>query len=101
MKDFRKARNIILYILAWVIVLGIATYVGLPSTYAKQYPLLTRVIHAEDYVACKDFNGHVWIFDDVEDWCVGDYCNLLMNDCGTPDIHDDVIVGTYYERSDF
>ena len=93
-----RAGTIIAFVLTWIVVLTIGIYLSLPATYAKQYPLMTRVVYVGNYVACKDSNGNIWEFDDADDWCVGDYCNLLMNDCGTADIHDDRIISTYYDR---
>ena len=67
------------------------------------YANLTKVVHVDrntDVVTCEDFNGHIWKFCGAEDWQVGDECNLVMFDCGTEEIADDVIIRETYERSD-
>ena len=68
------------------------------------YPNLTKIIDIDrsaHIVLCVDFNGNLWEFEEDDDWQIGDYCNLLMHDCGTEEITDDIIVRTYYERVDF
>ena len=67
------------------------------------YANLTTIVeidHNTDVVICEDCNGHVWEFYGAEDWQVGDECNLVMFDCGTEEIADDVIIRETYERSD-
>ena len=68
------------------------------------YPMLTKIVSIDrgnHIVTCVDFNGFLWEFEEDDDWQIGDYCNLLMDDCGTEEIFDDRIVATYYERVDF
>ena len=100
----------ILYVLA---VVGVMAFCISLSAWASgignyrlsaKYPNLTKIVEIDrinHVVTCVDFNGNLWEFEEDDDWCVGDYCNLLMDDCGTDEIYDDVIVGTYYERVDF
>ena len=69
------------------------------NTYAN----LTTVVELDrdaDVVTCEDYNGNLWEFYGVEDWEIGDLCNLVMFDCGTAEITDDVIVRATYERMD-
>ena len=68
------------------------------------YANLTHVVEIDrdaDTVLCEDFNGHLWEFYGAEDWEIGDECNLVMFDCGTAEVTDDMIVRATYERSDF
>ena len=63
------------------------------------YPLTTIVteINPEiDVVSITDNNGFVWQFYGVEDWEEGDICSVIMNDNGTENIFDDIIVTTRY-----
>ena len=64
------------------------------------YPLTVRVVeldHDAGVVVCVDGAGNGWEFYGVEDWQVGDFASLLMDDNGTPNtIYDDVITMTHY-----
>jgi hypothetical protein len=64
------------------------------------YPLTVQVAeldHEADVVVCVDSAGNGWEFYGVEDWQVGDFVSLLMDDNGTPEtIYDDVITMTRY-----
>ena len=67
------------------------------------YANLTKIVEIDrntDVVVCEDCNGNLWEFSGAEDWQVGDECNLVMFDCGTEEIADDVIIRETYERSD-
>lgn len=67
----------------------------LPENNTKEYPLTTIVVEldkANDIVVCEDFNGNLWEFYETDDWFVGDICSIIMNDNGTDDIRDDVII---------
>lgn len=68
---------------------------------AKKYYALTTVVEKVDYkkdtVTCIDFNGNLWEFYGVEDWQKDDIASLLMDNKGTPEIYDDVIVKSYYD----
>lgn len=64
------------------------------------YPLAVQVVeldHDADVVTCIDETGNNWEFYGVEDWQVGDFASLLMDDNGTPEtIYDDVITMALY-----
>lgn len=65
------------------------------------YIMETRVIEFEeevDIVVVETKSGDMYAFYGIEDWEINDRCILLMNDCGTESITDDVIVRTYYRR---
>ena len=59
------------------------------------YPLTAQIVeldHNADVVVCVDGIGNCWEFYGVEDWQVGDFASLLMDDNGTTEtIYDDVI----------
>lgn len=63
------------------------------------YPLAGTVVEVnrpEDTVTVQDGAGNLWRFDGAEDWQPGDLAALLMNDCGTEDVRDDVILQVRY-----
>lgn len=67
----------------------------------ENYALTTFVIETDaknDLVILEDGNGNLWQFRGVEDWEVGDCASLTMNDNGTPEIYDDVIVNARYSN---
>lgn len=49
-----------------------------------------------DKVTVIDCDGEVYQFYGSEDWLVNDKCILLMDDNGTDDIKDDIIISTKY-----
>jgi hypothetical protein len=64
------------------------------------YPLTVRVVeldHDADVVVCVDGAGNGWEFYGVEDWQIGDFASLLMDNNGTTEtIYDDVITMARY-----
>lgn len=70
------------------------------------YALTTKVTSVNeetDEVECEDFNGNIWVFKGVSDWCEGDIASLIMDNKGTKDIYDDEIVNArcsgYWKKS--
>lgn len=49
-----------------------------------------------DKVTVIDCDGEVYQFYGSEDWLVNDKCILLMDNNGTEDIKDDIIISTKY-----
>ena len=90
-------KTIHVIILAIIITALIAC--GLPPVAATTdsadvYPLTAVVSDFDrenDIVVCKDYAGNLWEFEGCEDWMLGDIASLLVNDCGTISICDDVI----------
>ena len=66
-----------------------------------EYRRLTTVYSldpADDAVIVVDNDGELWEFYGVEDWHVGDYCELTMIDSGKPGYKwDDEITRTIYK----
>ena len=58
--------------------------------------VVTEVDEEEDVVYCVDFSGNEWSFTGIEDWMVGDFCSMVMDNMGTKCIYDDEIVSTRY-----
>lgn len=73
--------------------------VALTSTH-KAYPMTAQVIELDpvlDVVVCIDGTGNEWKFYGVEDWRIGDFVSLLIDDNGTSNtIYDDQITMTLY-----
>lgn len=59
------------------------------------YPLTVQIVeldHNADVVVCVDGIGNCWEFYGVEDWQVGNFASLLMDDNGTTEtVYDDII----------
>lgn len=49
-----------------------------------------------DKITVIDCDGEVYQFYGAEDWLVNDKCILLMDNNGTEDIKDDIIISTKY-----
>ena len=63
------------------------------------YPLTALVgnlAYETDTVEVFDFNGNVWYFEGIEDWNVGDVCSMIMDDNGTDEVFDDIIICARY-----
>lgn len=74
------------------------------ETTTEQYPttgIVTEIYYDTDQVVIMDFNGFLYTFYGVEDWMIGDVCSCIMDDNGTPDVKDDIIVQTKYSGYDY
>ena len=63
------------------------------------YPISTKVVsidYTTDKVTVEQANGTIWSFYDCDDWELDDICNMIMDDNGTPEVYDDVIVDYRY-----
>lgn len=73
---------------------------ALPAAPAE-YRRMTTVYSlepADDAVIVVDSDGELWEFYGVEDWAVGDWCELTMIDTGKPGYKwDDEITRTIYK----
>ncbi len=58
--------------------------------------VVVEINRYEDIVICVDYAGNEWIFEEVEDWMVGDIVSLMMFDNFTESIRDDIIIIAYY-----
>jgi len=84
-----------------VLLLGVSTACGWMDWKDNDvYPLTVRVVeldHDAGVVVCVDGAGNGWEFYGVEDWQVGDFASLLMDNNGTTEtIYDDVITMAHY-----
>lgn len=91
-------------IISWIValtcvVLALSFPIHAHAMYDKLYPTCGVVIEVDednDLVTFQDFTGNRWSFHGVEDWYVNDICACIMNDNGTIEIYDDIIVSTQY-----
>lgn len=70
----------------------------------NMYPLSTIVTEInikDDSITVEDSNGNLWDFYGIENWEVGDGCSLLMNNNGTENIEDDIIISTQYHTTNW
>ena len=60
----------------------------------KFYPLTSLVTEVNgDLITVTCQNGNIFQFeDDREDWVKGDICSMIMTDCGTKNVNDDIVV---------
>lgn len=85
----------------WCAIVIVATLMNVytcasAETYAKT-TIVVSVDYDADAVECVDFNGNVWAFDGVEDWYVGDFATMLMEDNDDNNIYNDTIVSVRYD----
>ena len=68
-----------------------------PAEYRKMTTVYS-LDPADDAVIVVDNDGELWEFYGVEDWAIGDYCELTMIDAGKPGYKwDDEITHTVYK----
>jgi len=58
---------------------------------------VVRVDPLEDCVACEDINSEVWEFYEVNDFQLGDFVLLLMDDNATEIIYDDEVLDVRFD----
>lgn len=64
------------------------------------YPMSTTVREVDrkkDIVTVENNNGEQFQFTGVEDWQLGDICSLMLDNNGTENIYDDIIIKTIYD----
>lgn len=90
---FRKINVIVAVIMMMFIVSFLSVY-----TYSNHTYSTTMVVVAidDESMGLADFNGNMWVVDDVEDWQIGDYATVTMYDKFTENIFDDEIIKIRY-----
>lgn len=58
--------------------------------------LVTEIDKDEDLVYFTCQNGNVFAFTGVEDFCYNDLVSAIMDDNGTPEVYDDIIINIRY-----
>ena len=105
-KDFNtRPFAIAIVILLVLLVIAVISFIWLDCNKTAEsnhsiYPLTVQVVeldHDADVVVCVDGTGNCWEFYGVEDWQVGDFASLLMDNNGTIEtVYDDVITMACY-----
>ena len=88
-------KKMIVLALVLVLVSGVAV--------ADLYPQTAKVIaleYDEDVVVVETFTGFQFAFYGCEEWAEGDCASLIMDDCGTAEIADDVVLMAQYSAWD-
>ncbi len=109
MRDYNANRDLLFNVWACVTVIALAAmtlycaFLFGEQHQAKKmdnlYPISTRVVELDyttDTVTVEQANGMLWSFYGCDDWELGDNCNLIMDDNGTPEVYDDIIVDYRY-----
>lgn len=92
-------KNLIKKLFALMVVILMVSSVQVVN--AEFYSTLFRITDIDlGLVTVMDCNGNLFLFEDEDDWMVGDFLTAVMNDCGTESILDDEIVSVRYERVD-
>lgn len=83
--------------------LGLAAFCGVKASAAQTvsatYPqtfVVDSVDYTADSVTLRTSAGFLFQFSGVEDWAPGDMAAAIMDDNGTPEIFDDIILRTRY-----
>lgn len=58
--------------------------------------VVTSVDYENNIIEITDFNGEIWLYEETNDYFVGDVVSMLMNTNGTENIYDDIIVNIKY-----
>lgn len=58
--------------------------------------IVTSIDDENNIVEITDFNGEIWVYEGVEDYLIGDAVSMLMNNNGTENIYDDIIINIRY-----
>lgn len=86
-----------------MLILMVALMMVVPAAHAELYPMTARVYMVDEFtdtVTVETFTGFLFSFEGVEDWAEGDCCALIMDDFGTAEISDDLIVSARYSGWD-
>lgn len=90
----KNIKNFIIVILVAVIILGIITV----SNFHSRVAMVTEIDTENNLITVTCGNGNIFSFyTDIEDWCCGDLCSLIMYDKGTDIVYDDIIVSARYD----
>lgn len=94
---------LILIMLVLIVLTGMIGMIGImcapTETESELYAncgTVTAIDRENDSVTFTDSTGHAWMFSGVEDWQLGDTVAAIMNDNGTANVTDDIIVSVRY-----
>lgn len=63
------------------------------------YPMITivrEIDNKNDIVTVENNDGELFQFIGIEDWQINDICSLMLDNNGTENIYDDIIIKTIY-----
>ena len=63
------------------------------------YPMTTivrEIDNKNDIVTVENNDGELFQFIGIEDWQINDICSLMLDNNGTENIYDDIIIKTIY-----
>lgn len=83
------------------IIVALFTMFAIPAM-ADFYPtcaVLTVVDRETDTLTFEDVMGRTWTMQGCEDWEQWYFAALLMDDNGTPEIADDIVVKAHYQMT--
>jgi len=89
------------HVMAFVMVIFFAIFAGgvIHTQASVEYAQVLEVVEIkDDLVYMVDWDGNEWIWEDAEDWDIGDFVVATMNTNGTEIIYDDIIVNLRYTR---
>ena len=69
---------------------------GLVKNYYPETMIVSNLDYESDLVTLTDANENTWTFTGCEDWMIGDFADLIMDDMGTENIYDDEIISIRY-----
>ena len=70
-----------------------------PAREPQEYPdcgLIIDIDEERNLVTYQAQNGNIFCFTGIEDFFVGDLVATIMNDSGTPEVKDDIVVSVRY-----
>ena len=70
-----------------------------PAREPQEYPDCGLIIDIDEecnLVTYQTQNGNIFCFTGIEDFFVGDLVATIMNDSGTPEVKDDIVVSARY-----
>lgn len=87
--------KIIAVILTVACLCGVCALCADADIYAKT-AIVYEIDRDADVVVVEDATGNLWEFEGVEDYEIGDFVSMVMDDNDTTSIYDDVIVVSQY-----
>lgn len=90
-----KPMKIIAVILTVACLCGVCALCADADIYAKT-AIVYEIDRDADVVVVEDATGNLWEFEGVEDYEIGDFVSMVMDDNDTTSIYDDVIVASQY-----
>lgn len=98
----KKSTAIVAIVLVAVLVFalcGVFTNQLLATVRTNTYAMTCKVVELDrenDLVILVDANGFEWAWEGIEDWQIDDCASMLMDNNGTAEIFDDVILSMNY-----